>query len=324
LSTAGSTTGSGPAGIAISPNGSCLYVANYGSDSLSAFTIGSDGTLSPITLSTAGSAAGSGPWGIAISPNGSCLYVTNSGSDGSNGLSAYSIGSGGTLSPITLSTAGSTTGSQPWGIAISPNGSYLYVTNRNGESTGSLSAYSIGSTGTLSPITLSAAGSTTGAGPEGIAISPNGSHLYVANYASNSLSAFTIGSNGTLSPITLSTAGSTTGSGGGIAISPNGSYLYVTNGGIDGTNGLSAFTIGPGGTLSPITLSTAGSTTGSYAEGIAISPNGSYLYVTNTNHNGTGSLSAYSIGSDGTLSPITLSSAGSTTGTEPFGIAIMP
>jgi hypothetical protein len=39
--------------------------------------------------------------------------VTNNGSSGANGISAYSIGSGGALTAIT-------TGSNPFGIAIVP------------------------------------------------------------------------------------------------------------------------------------------------------------------------------------------------------------
>ena len=92
------------------------------------------------------------------------LYVTNYGSSGPNGISAYTIGSGGALTAITTGTF--TTGIYPNGIAISPNGNYLYVTN---SSSSSISAYTIGSGGALSPITGTF---TTGTGPLGIAIMP--------------------------------------------------------------------------------------------------------------------------------------------------------
>jgi DNA-binding beta-propeller fold protein YncE len=62
-------TGSGPAGVAISPNGNYLYVTNFGSsgaNGISAYTIGSGGVLTAGTFTT-----GSNPYGIAISPNGS-------------------------------------------------------------------------------------------------------------------------------------------------------------------------------------------------------------------------------------------------------------
>ena len=81
------------------------------------------------------------------------LYVINEGSTGTGGLSAFSIGSGGALTAITSGTF--TTGANPMGIAISPNGNYLYVTNQGSIGTNGLSSFSIGSNGSLSPITLS-------------------------------------------------------------------------------------------------------------------------------------------------------------------------
>ncbi len=312
-------TGGGPSGIAISPNGSYLYVTNFsGSPGVSAYTIGSGGALTAITTGTF--AAGSNPNGIAISPNGNYLYTTNSGSGsgGSDSISGYSIGSGGSLSPITLSAAGFIAGVEPWGIAISPNGNYLYVTNVSSTGASGLSPYTINPDGTLAAITTGTF--ATGSGPKGIAISPNGNYLYVTNDG-GSISAYTItsgsgalASNGTFTTVTNPQ--------GGIAISPNGNYLYVTNVSSSGTNGLSAYAINSGGSLS---LSSSGYTTGATPFGIAISPDGNYLYVTNIGSaTGASGISAFRINSDGTLSPITLTTSGSTTGKYPAGIAIMP
>ena len=79
--------------------------------------------------------------------SGTPFYVTNEGVTGPGGLSAYSMGSDGTI------TAAGTfnTGGGPSGIAISPNGSYLYVTNFSGSP--GVSAYTIGSGGALTAIT---------------------------------------------------------------------------------------------------------------------------------------------------------------------------
>lgn len=380
LSTAASftfTTATNPMGIAITPNGKYLYavsndcqpntsgsppycLSSY-SNGISAFAINSSGALSPI--GSGFFSTGPDPKGIAVSPNGDYLYVTNSqctaASSGSgctatysNGISAYTIGSGGALSSITSGTF--TTGPYPTGIAVSPNGDYLYVTNSNCTTTSSgsactntyangISAYTIGSGGALSSITSGSF--TTGPYPEGIAIDPSGSYLYVANSdcstgtgstCANGISAFTIGGGGALKSITPGTF--ITGRGPtGIAISPNGKYLYVTNSscstgtGTTCPNGISAFTIGGGGALTSITSGTF--TTGRVPTGIAIDPNGSYLYVTDqscTNvswGNGCAAtyspgISAFTIGTGGTLSPIT--SGAFTTGPYATGIAIGP
>ena len=103
----------GPFEIAISPNGSYLYVTNYGSNTLSAYSIGPSGALTAITSGTI--TTGAGPFGIAFSPNGSYLYVANF--IGSS-LSAYSISTGGVLTALNIATY--TTGTNPAGIAICP------------------------------------------------------------------------------------------------------------------------------------------------------------------------------------------------------------
>jgi uncharacterized repeat protein (TIGR02543 family) len=307
-----STTGSGPDGVAISPNGKYLYVANYnsttGANGISAYTIGTGGALSAITLSTAGSTTGSYPSLIAISPNGNYLYVTNYGSTGANGISAYAIGTGGALT----ANGTFTTGTYPYGIAISPNGNYLYVANYGSTGSNGISAYTIGSDGAL---TVNGT-FTTGSGPAAIAINPNGNCLYVVNYSgSNGISAYTIGSGGALSAITSGTFVTGTGPR-AIAISPNGNYLYVAN--YSGLNGISAYTIGSGGALSAITTGTF--TTGPNPYWIAISPNGNYLYVTNYGSTGSNGISGYTIGSDGSLA----TNGTFTTGPNPVDIAIMP
>lgn len=296
-----------PHGIAISPNGSYLYVATN-NNTVSAYGIGAGGALTPIGSSFTN---GTGPWWIAISPDSRYLYVTNSGSTGSTGLTVFSISAGGALSAIRSYS----TGNMPMGIAISPNGDFLYVTNGSSSGPSGLSAYSIGEGGALTYIysgTLA-----TGSAPRGIAISPDGSYLYVANAGSadgsNGLSAYSIGDGGALAAIANYTTGINPY---GIAISPDSHYLYVTN---SGSNTLSAYTIDNGsGALSPIdgTFTTG---TGP-REGIVVSPDGGYLYVANYSDNGTNGISAYSIGAGGAPTAIATYSSGP----DPYGIAICP
>ncbi len=309
--------GPDPVGATIGPNGSYLYVANYGSSAgasgLSAYSIGPGGALTTIGSFTTGSAGS--PNGIAISPNGAYLYVTNSAdSTGAGGLSAYSIGSGGALASIGTYA----TDNNPALAAISPNGAYLYVTNSGeGEGTGGLSAFSIGSGGAPTSI-----GSfTTGPSPYGIAITPSGDYLYVTS-STGAVSGFSIEADGALAALSGSVA--TGSSPEGMAISPNGGYLYVANyGSSNGTGGLSAFSIGSGGALTPVPGSPF--TTGAQPSVIAISPDGSYLYVTNSGSAaGAAGLSAYSIGSGGALTPVPGSPFTTGSAGGPSGAAVTP
>ena len=69
-----------PNGIAVSPNGQNVYVANYGEpppslDGVSQYTVGAGGALTP--MATPMVAGGNGPSAIAVSPNGQFVYVAN-------------------------------------------------------------------------------------------------------------------------------------------------------------------------------------------------------------------------------------------------------
>ncbi len=72
--------GERPSEIAVSPNGSSVYVVNSTSDSVSQYDVGPGGKLSPKSPPTV--AAGTNPSGVAVSPNGNGVYVTNAGTTG--------------------------------------------------------------------------------------------------------------------------------------------------------------------------------------------------------------------------------------------------
>ncbi|MGA7092411.1 MAG: beta-propeller fold lactonase family protein, partial [Candidatus Cybelea sp.] len=91
------------------------YVANYGSNDVSAYTINAtSGALTPVTGSPFG--AGTQAYDVAIDPDGKFAYVTNY---GSNNVSAYTINAtSGALTPVTGSPFGA--GIQSLGIAVDP------------------------------------------------------------------------------------------------------------------------------------------------------------------------------------------------------------
>jgi 6-phosphogluconolactonase (cycloisomerase 2 family) len=151
-------------------NSNYLYVTNYGSDNVSAYTINAtSGALTPVAGSPF--AAGSGPQGVPLKGvpidtrlgNTDTLYVAN---EGSNNVSAYTISAtSGALTPVAGSPFGAGTG--PFGVAtcsVTRKGHsdnyFAYVTNRGSNN---VSAYTINATsGALTPV----AGSPFGAGTE--------------------------------------------------------------------------------------------------------------------------------------------------------------
>lgn len=107
----------GPLGLAVTPDGQYLYVANYNSDTVA---IINTGTLELVNTLRVGDA----PWGVAVGADGGYVYVTNSGSD--------------TVSVIDTTrrtvTANYPTGDQPFGVAAAKNGNYAYIVNHGGNS----------------------------------------------------------------------------------------------------------------------------------------------------------------------------------------------
>jgi uncharacterized repeat protein (TIGR01451 family) len=146
--------------VAVSPDGHSVYVADQADNTVSQYSVGPGGTLSPKTPATV--PAGIAPTGVAVSPDGHSVYVTN---ETSNTVSQYSVGSDGTLSPKTPATVA--TGSDPFGVAVNPDGHSVYVTDFLSNT---VSQYSVGPGGTLSPKTPATV--AAGGGPLGVAVTP--------------------------------------------------------------------------------------------------------------------------------------------------------
>nr|WP_315429691.1 beta-propeller fold lactonase family protein [uncultured Albidiferax sp.] len=240
-------------GMAISPDGKYLYVANFGSATLSQFSVASTGILS--AMSTASVATGVNPYGVAVSPDGLYVYVSNS---SGNSISQYSVGSTGALTALSTPTVSvSSLGSTPTGIAIDPASNYVYVTL---SGSAKLAQFSIGSGGMLTA--LSPASVSTGTTPRSVAVSPGGRYAYVTNGGDNTVSQYSI-SSGKLTA--LPTATVATGSNPrGIAMAPSGSFAYVTNYN-DAT--VSSYSVGSAGAL---TLLGTAATNGAGPTGISV------------------------------------------------------
>ncbi|MFJ9846064.1 IPT/TIG domain-containing protein [Kitasatospora sp. NPDC101155] len=138
-----------------------------------------------------------------------------------------------------------------------------------------------------------------GAGPIGIAITPNGRHAYVANNGDSTVSVIDTAFFTTVATIP-GLAGPV-----GVALGPSGTSAYVTNAG--------------SGTVSVIDTATntvtATITVGANPIGVAVTPDGSHIYVAN---NGDGTVSVIDTATDAVVgSPIPV-------GTNPAGAASSP
>ncbi len=230
---AGTITGfDGPSGMVVTANGKTAYVNNYGGPILGS---GNGKTVSVVDLTTnaiVGSpiTVGLAPAAIALSPKGDFVYTIN-----------YVNGNPemGTMSVIQTSTntvVNTISGfSGPFGIAITPNGRYAYVTNF-----GSNNFAPFGTTVSVVDLMNNVIVDTINVGiqPAGIAISPDGRFVYVTNYntlyAGSNFTNLTAGQ-GTVSIIDTSTNQvipptiAVDQSPANIALSPNGDFAFVTN-----------------------------------------------------------------------------------------------
>ena len=209
--------------------GTYLYVANAGSDTVSAFAVDtSSGSLTP--LSPATFATGKGPASIAVDPNGRFVYVANNG--GSNDVSVFSVDP---VTGVLTAATGSpfTAGANPTSLALGAGGQFLYTANPNATNP-SISGFSIDpDTGALSPLSGSPFPLPVS---QYIATDQTGAYLYVtsgANIVGYSIDANT----GALTALAgfPASAGANAYS---ITVDPTNQFLYVAN---DGAAHVSGF-----------------------------------------------------------------------------------
>jgi YVTN family beta-propeller protein len=225
-------------------------------------------------------------------------------------------------------------GSDPNGVAVTPDGQFAYVAD-NGTA-------SVSMINTSSDVVTAISG--LGSKPYGVALTPNGSTLYVTNAGGTTVNAISTTSNAVIATITVGSNPS------GVAVSPNGAFVYVTN---TSSNTVSVITTNantvadtinsgfnaplgvqftPDGShayvanasssdsVSVITVATnivtSSISVGASPTGVAVSPDGSAVYVTNENSNTVSVIDTET----NTISDLVTVNVG----VEPYGVAVTP
>jgi YVTN family beta-propeller protein len=280
------------------------------------------------TVTASSGAAASTPITLTVAPT-EYAYSVNFGPYPAvaSTLAEFSVGPGGELLPLAAPNATVATGVQPFAVIVDPTSSYVYVTNYDLDeiAAGTVSEYSIGAGGALTPLATPSV--AAGAGPQAIAIATiniagvvPGYFAYVANYGDGSVSQYiSEGAGGELTPLTPASVAAPAGTSkpADLVVDPTNKYVYVAN---YGSNDVSQWVIGdtpPFGGLTANTPATVAAGTAPTA--IAVDPAGKYVYVANSGDN---TLSEFSVGTTGALTP--LSTATIATGKAPTSIAIDP
>lgn len=244
-------------------------------------------------------------------------YVyTNNNVPGPNTVSAFSVDANGALTPIAgspFATGGSGVGGGFFAanrMTISTVRNLLFASN---EQTNNVSVFSIDpATGalTLVPGAPFPTGGASGAGIS-LGVTPDNQFLFASSSGSSNITVFSIAGNGTLTPLPGSPF-ALPGIPDGIKVSPDGRFLAVA---LISLDAVGMFTIGSNGALTAVPGSPFPAAAFGSVAGVEINCAGSLLYGGEANLTGT-HIDAFSIGSNGALSPI----PGSPFDNQGFGI----
>jgi 6-phosphogluconolactonase (cycloisomerase 2 family) len=174
-----------------------------------------------------------------------------------------------------------------------------------------VASLNVGAGGALVPTAGSPTGTTS---TDGVALTPDGTHLFATNAGTQSIFTYDVNGDGSLS----ATGGVVVPGPGdpdpvGIAVSPNGKFAYVADSGTEAVRVLSIAPDGSLGLVDTVPLPAADLTSG-----IAISPDGSQLFASSAN--APARIYGFAVGLDGKLTPQTPAFAAAAAGTRALSI----
>lgn len=172
----------------VSPDNRFAFAADLGIDKVMSYRLdAATATLTPNDPAFAKSPPGSGPRHLTFHPSGKFVYVIN---ETGNTISVfdYAERSGSMSNHQTISTLpeGFEGRTHTADLKITPDGKFLYGTNRGHDS---IAAYSIAEDGKLTLIEIIP---SLGKGPQNLAIAPGGRQLLCANMPGNNVVVFEI------------------------------------------------------------------------------------------------------------------------------------
>lgn len=226
---------------------------------------------------------------LTLSRDHSILFAVNA---GSGNISVFSV----RRSNLVLVNKTPSGGSQP--VAVAQFNNLVYVLNSGGA--GNVVGFRLDLGAQLRPIKNASAFLTANVtGGASIAFSPDGQFLLVTERLANNIDAFRVNPDGTLGPIVVNSnpAPGTF----SLSFAPNGEAIVSETGaaGANNASAISSYTVGQDGKLVAVSQSVPAFANANCWN--AITPDGKYVYTSNA---GSDSISGFSIGKDGSLTPI--------------------
>lgn len=309
---AGSAISAGAAGAG-GPGAVFVLSNDPAANAVIAFARGADGNLTHVgSTPTGGMGDGEGLNGtsnpIAIRPGGGALYAVDGGSDRVAAFHAR----GTALSLIGAVASG---GQRPVSVAL--DGDRLYVLNAGRMGAGAaIVPFGIDASGALVEIPGGAQPLPAGAVVSQVLVSPNGGHVVVTDRGNDLILVYPVQTDGSLGAAVQTASAGQTAFGFAFA---NRDVLIVSEafGGAPDASATSSYRLRSDGSADVVTASAP--TTETAACWVDVARNGRYAYVTNT---GSGTVTGYLVGRDGSLTSLDGDGVTATTGGEPLDAAI--
>lgn len=267
------TVGGAPAGVAVHPDGTRVYITKQGTSDISVIDTATNSVSATISL------GGPNVTGIAVSPDGTRAYA----------VAYHPVYGLGQIAVINTTTNMEiwprlTVGGGPNGVAVSPNGTRAYVANQYSGTVSVIDTTTTPNTVVATVSVGSGAGWPT-ADAIGIAVNPLGTRVYVTNRDSNKVSVIDTATNAVTATVAAA-AGPL-----GIAINPTGTRAYVTNA---GANTLSVIDTATNTVMLTVPV-------GVYPTGVDVNPMGTMVYVANWSSNNVSIIDTNTNGVIGTI-----------------------
>ena len=257
-----------------------VYLADPGADAIAQYSVGPGGV--PVALDP-GAVAADGPRRMAMTRGGGHLYAA-----ADHGVLQYDVAADGRLTPKTVPIVWA--GGDLRSIAVHPDDASVYVTDAYWNK---VRQFDVGPDGSLTEKTVFQV--PAGPGTRGIAVSPNGLRAYVL--VDSGIVVFDVGAGGGLVRRTQVAVPSLALD--DVALTPNGANLYATS----GDARVFQFSVAADGSLTAKTPASVPTAAGSAPVGLAVTPNGSAVYVAaNSPSPALASVIGFAVGADGRLS----------------------
>jgi YVTN family beta-propeller protein len=205
-----------PGAIVVTPNGEKVYVANFFSHNVSVISTASNTVTATITI---GAGETGKPIALAATPNSAHVYVADQGNSQIADITTASNTVSKTITVGSMVDANVAAGGDPNIMAVTPDGSKLYVASYAGHGVADIAT----STDTVTS-TIALFESAT-ANPNGLALTPNSCQLYAHDHAHNVVDVITVSSDAVPAHPAVGVTGDPT----GMSVTPDSTHVYVAN-----------------------------------------------------------------------------------------------